>query len=401
MTASTMEIPVVSASTRLPLVTWVLTAGTFLMCTSEFIIAGLLPDVAADFSVTVSQAGLAITVFAIGMIVGAPSMALLTLRMQRRHALAAAVAIFAVGHVIAATTPDFTVLMIARFITAISTGAFWAVAAVVAADAAGPAASSRALGVVLGGAMLANVIGVPLGSFVGQSIGWRGPFWLLAIVAVPAALAIIRLVPATPPSPNPVTLRAELRSLRSARLWLVLLTCALVTGGVLSVYSYIAPLLTARTGLPASAVPIALVVFGVTGLVGSIVAGRLGDRRPYAVAFVVFAVSLLATIALAASSTQPVPTFLLFALLGLSGLSANPILVNLAVRLGGDAPTLASGLTPSMFNVGTAIGTGITAAALGSPLGELAPTTVGIVAGTLVFLPFTAVAVLARRAAER
>jgi predicted MFS family arabinose efflux permease len=382
---------------RLPLVTYVLAAGTFLMGTSEFIVAGLLPEVAHDFSVGVAQAGLAITTFAVGMVVGPPLMVLLTLRLPRRTTLILALAVFAVGHVLAALTGVFWVLLAARFLTAVATGAFWAVASLVASDAAGSAGSTRALGVIQSGGMLANVLGVPLGAFAGQLIGWRGPFWALAVLTGVAAIAVARLVPHDHPAKSVPTVRNELGALRSGRLWLVLLTCAFVTGGVLSVFSYISPLLTDRTGLPGSAVPAVLLLFGVASLVGALVGGHLGDAHPYRTALAMAAITLGAVVALGATSTAPVPTVVLFTVLGLTGLSANPILISLAIRYGGSAPTLASALTPSAFNLGTAVGTGITAAALGGQLGTLAPTAVGTVGAALVLLSVAALALIGRR----
>ena len=381
--------------TRLPLVVYVLTAGTFLMGTTEFVIAGLLPEMAADFGTTVARAGLAITVFAVGMIVGAPSMALLTLRLPRRVTLTLALGVFAVGHVIVAVTGSFEVVLAARFLTAVATGAFWAVGSVVAAQAAGPAASSRALGLVLGGGMLANVLGVPLGSFTGQIIGWRGTFWALAVLALFAAAAVALLVPADRSGRAVASVRAELRVLGSGRLWLVLATCAMITGGVLSIYSYITPLLD-RAGLPGTLIPSTLMAFGIGALIGNIVGGRLGDTRPYATTFCTASATVLASAGIWAFSAQPVPLLVLFTLLGLVGLSANPILVALAVRFGGDAPTLAAAMPTSIFNLGTAIGTGITSAALESSVGALAPAIVGTVFAVLIFLPLTALTGLER-----
>ena len=176
-------LPVAGAA-RLPFVIVVLAIGTFLMGTTEFIIAGLLPEIAQDLRISVADAGLLITVFAIGMIVGTPTMTIATLRLPRRLTLAGALVVFAIGHVIVAAGSGFGLLLAARFVTALATGAFWAVAAVVAARAAGPGASSHAIGIVLGGGMLANVVGVPLGAFAGQLIGWRGPFWVLAGLAI-------------------------------------------------------------------------------------------------------------------------------------------------------------------------------------------------------------------------
>lgn len=385
------------ARTRLPLVTYVLTAGTFLMGTSEFLVAGLLPDIARDFDVSVAQAGLTITMFAVGMIVGTPAMVLLTLRLSRRGTLALALVIFAIGHVIAALSTDFTVLLAARFLTAVATGAFWAVSSLVATDTAPPGSGSRALGVVAGGGMLANVVGVPLGSIAGHLAGWRGPFWGLAVAAAVAAIAIARLVPRDAGSRSAPSLRSEFRALRSLPLWTVLLTCALVTGGVLSVFSFISPLLTDRTGLGEGEVPLALVLFGIAALIGTLVGGRLGDVRPFGTVLVSGAITLIAIVVLGLVSTQPVPTLAVFALLGLAGLSANPILFTFVVRFGGAAPTLASALVPSAFNIGTAIGTGVAAAALGSSLGVLAPTVVGAVSAALVLVTFGTLTLVLRR----
>jgi predicted MFS family arabinose efflux permease len=388
---------VISRHPTLPPVTYLLAAGTFLMGTTEFLLAGLLPGIAASFGVSIAHAGLSITVFAAGMIVGAPAITLATLRLPRRVTLTLALTIFAAGHVIVAVTNSFTVLLAARFLTALATGAFWAIASAVATIAAGPAASSRALGIVLGGGMLANVLGVPIGAFGGQLAGWRGVFWALAILAVITAVAVSRFVPKDPASRTPPSVRAELAALRSGRLWLTLAVCALVTGGVLSVYSFISPLLTNRTGLPEAAVPAVLLLFGAASLIGNIVGGRLGDTHPYMTAIVSAALTVIAAAGICLFSTQAVPTLLLFTLLGLAGLSANPVLVALAARFGGKAPTLATAMPTSIFNLGTAIGTGVSAAALESPLGDLGPPVVGTIAASLILIPLSALALRERR----
>jgi DHA1 family inner membrane transport protein len=198
----------------------------------------LLPEIAGDLQVSVARTGLLITVFAMGMIIGVPLMSMLTRRMPERLTLMLALVVFAAGHVIVALGSSFALLLAARFLTALATGAFWAVANVVAARAAGPAAGSRALGLVGAGAMLANVIGVPIGAFAGQLIGWRGPFWALAVLAVAAVVLVARIVPHDEPGHRRVQSGSELTSLRSGRLWLGLAACATTTGGVLAAYSY-------------------------------------------------------------------------------------------------------------------------------------------------------------------
>src|SRR3954463_7391995 len=270
-----------SPRTTLPPIVPVLALGAFLMCTTEFVIAGLLPQMADDLGVRPSRVGLLITAFAVGMIVGAPVMALATLRLPKRAALVLALATFAAGHVIAALSGSFELLLSARVLTAVVTGAFWSVASVVATRAAGPDASSRALGVMGSGVAFATVLGVPLGSLAGAHLGWRGTFWAIAALAAVAAVVIGRFAPKDVQGETP-SVRAELRALRNARLWLVLGATVLVMGGCMGTFSYISPLLTERAGIPLALVPLVFVCFGVGSMIGTNGVGRFADRRPVA-----------------------------------------------------------------------------------------------------------------------
>jgi predicted MFS family arabinose efflux permease len=382
---------------RLPFVVYALAAGTFLMLTTEFVVAGVLPEIAVDLSVTVPRAGLLITVFAVGMIVGAPTMALLTRRMPRRVTLVLALAVFAGGHVVVALGSSFPLLLVARFVTAWATGAFWSVASVVATRAAGPAAGARALGLVGAGGMLANVVGVPLGAFAGQFAGWRAPFWGLAALALAAVVLIARHVPHEGPDRQAASLRSELAAVRSRRLWLVLAACATTTGGVLSAYSYVSPLLTDRAGIAVGLVPLVLVGFGVGSLIGTVLGGRVGDAHPHATVTVVPAVTTVVLLAVCLLSTHAGPTVVLLVLLGLFGLSANPVLSALAVRFAGTAPTLGVAMSVSAYNLGTAVGSGIAGASLGSGLGATGPAVVGTGIAAMTLVPAVAVAVVHRR----
>jgi predicted MFS family arabinose efflux permease len=381
-----------AAPARLPFVVYVLAVGTFLMLTTEFVVAGLLPEIAGDLQVSVAQAGLLITVFAAGMIVGAPTMALLTRRIPRRLTLMIALAVFAVGHVVVALGDSFPLLLGARFVTAWATGAFWSVASVAATRAAGPGASARALGLVGAGGMLANVLGVPLGAFTGQLSGWRGPFWALAALALAAVPLIARHVPREEDHQQSVPLRSELGAMRSGRLWLVLAACATTTGGVLSAYSYVSPLLTDRAGIAPAWVPLVLVGFGVGSLIGTIVGGRLGDVRPHATTIAIAGATTVVLLAICLLSAHPVPTVLLVVLLGLLGLSANPVLSALAVRFSGVAPTLGVAMSVSAYNLGTAVGSGIAGHALDSELGATGPAVVGTGIAVLTLVPTIAIA---------
>lgn len=374
---------------RMPLLIYVLAAGVFLMGTTEFIVAGILPEIAADLGVSVASAGLTITVFAVGMIVGTPTMAVLTLKVPRRVTLSLSLLVFAIGHILLALSSDLAFILIARFVTALATGAFWAVAAVVAAKAVTPSSSSKALGIVLGGGMLANVAGVPLGSFAGQAIGWRGPFWILTIMALIAALIIYKQVPAEKASATTPSIRAELQSLKDVRVWLVFASAAIVCGSSLAAYSFISPLLTKRTGLPAEAVPLVLVVYGIGAFIGSNVGGNLGVKNPCRLLWTSAICTFLSLAGLLIFADYQWPTVILIGLLGLFGMSTNPVLIGMAVRFASSAPTLASALSTASFNFGTAVGSWIAGLTIATSWAVTGPVLVGIVIAALYALPLS------------
>jgi predicted MFS family arabinose efflux permease len=381
----------------LPPVVPLLALGAFLMCTTEFMIAGLLPQMAADFGVRPSRIGLLITAFAIGMIVGAPVMAILTLRLPKRATLVLALVIFAAGHVIAALSGSFALLLGARVLTAVVTGAFWSASTVVATRAAGPETSTQALGLIGSGVALATVLGVPLGSLAGDHLGWRGAFWALAGLAVVVAAVIGRFTPADD-SGAEVSVRSELRALRSGRLWLVLGGTVLVMGGCMGTFSFISPLLTERSGIPLALVPLVFVCFGVGSMIGTNGVGRFADRRPVATLVACALAAGFVLMLLIPLSANPVTAVITITLLGAVTMAIPPVATGLTVRLAAAAPTLAAALTVSAFNGGIAAGTSLGGHTLDSALAETGPATVGVVMVALGLVPLAA---LARRRAGR
>jgi DHA1 family chloramphenicol resistance protein-like MFS transporter len=386
---------------RLPLVVYILALGTFLMLTTEFIVAGILPQMADDLGVGVARAGLLITVFALSMVIGAPVMAMATLRLPQRLTLILALVVFAIGHVIVALASNFEVLLAARFLTALATGAFWAIAGVIAARTAGAGMASRALGIVSAGGMLATVLGVPLGAFAAHLIGWRGTFWALAVLALAATVLIARHVPHTGAGYTAVSIRSELSALRSGRLWLALAACATTTGGVLAAYSYIAPLLADEAGIPIGIVPLVLAGFGVGSLIGALVGGRLGDSHPHATTIIAPAATTMILIGICFAANSPLPLTIFVVALGLFGLGANPVLISLALRYADHAPTLGSSLTVAAFNAGTAAATWVGGIALRTSLGSIGPVAVGAGIAVLTLIPTTALAIVALRPIEK
>lgn len=378
---------------RMPLVVYVLGAVIFLMGTTEFMVAGLLPGISSGLHVSVARAGLLITAFAVGMIVGAPAMSMATLRMPRRFALILALAVFAVGHAAAALSSSFWFLVGARFVTALAVGAFWAVGAAVSTGAAGPRVRARAMGVMVGGLTLANVIGVPLGTAAGEALGWRGPFWILTGLAVVAMPVIARQV--RPGSERgDLSVRAEFAEMRQVRVWVLYLATALFEAGMIAAYSYVSPLLTTRAGLPAKFIPLVLLGFGAGALLGTMTGGRWGDRRPFGTAIPagVLTACVLAATVLWASNVPATVT--LVVLLGATAFVLTPILVAQALHAASGAPTLVSALATSAFNIGNAGGSWLAGLALSTSLGLRGPALTGLILALASLVPLILLAAL-------
>jgi DHA1 family chloramphenicol resistance protein-like MFS transporter len=363
---------------RVPRVVLVLAVCVFALGTSEFMIAGLLPEMAADLSVTIPQAGYLISAFAAGMIVGAPTMAVLTLRLPRRTTLVAALVVVAVGQFAGALAGDYAVMLTARIVTAVAMGAFWAVAAVVTVSSVGPRDRARALAVLLAGLTVSNVAGIPLGTLVGQQFGWRASFWLVGALAAVGVIGVLTSVRNRPAEDAPPRLAAELVAFRRGRLWIAFGTTALYQAAAVGLVSYIAPLLTDVTGLDPVWVPVVQLGFGFGSFVGVVIGGRVADAHPWATLFgaLAGAVVLLALIGLFA----PVPVVMV-ALVVLLGVVAFVIAAPLNARvfaLAGAAPTLASAANTSAFNVGNSVGPALGGLAIAAGLGYAAPAWLGV-----------------------
>lgn len=375
--------------TRLPGAVWLLAAGAFLMVTAELLVAGLLPQIADGLSITEAQTGLLVTVFAFGIASGAPLLTVLTLRLPRRTTLGLAMSLFAVGQIVLVVSDDFTVALIARFVTAFAAGGFWAVAAVVATRMADPSATARALAVTYSGGNLANVLGAPFGSALGQVVGWRGAFAGLAVLVLVVAVAVVRAVPADRVEHRRAGIVREVAALRSGRLWLVFLVSAGVNGGVLAVYSFLSPLLLGRTGLPDPAVPVGLALFGGGAVLGTVLAARFSDRFPRGTLLTATGLTFVLILLLLPLSTSPVLTFVLLGLLGTTAYLGNPMLVAMAVRYGGDAPNMATAFATTAFNLGVTVTTVVAAGALASA-GPIGPVVIGAVVSGLLLVPLLA-----------
>ncbi|MFI9006282.1 MFS transporter [Actinosynnema sp. NPDC053489] len=338
----------------MPRVVHLLAFGIFTMVTSEFVVAGLMPQLAAGLHVTVPEIGYLITAFAAAMAVGGPLLTVLVLRLNPKPALLALFGVFLAGNVLAATATAYGVMLTARLVTGAAAQAFFGVAlsvtsALVAADQRG-----RATATVLNGLMLGTLLGLPSATFAGEHLGWRAAFWGIAVLAVVAAAGTVVGVPRSVRASG-TSVRTELRSVVRPRLWVVLSTSTFAIGATFSAFSYANPVLTEVTGFATSTVPLLLIAYGAATVVGNHVVGRLADRRtlPTLVVGLLLNAGFLTAFALLADRKTPAVISLLG--IGLVGVTLNPALVARVQRTG-DAGALVNTVHGSFITLGIIVG---------------------------------------------
>ncbi|BCJ26848.1 Cmx/CmrA family chloramphenicol efflux MFS transporter, partial [Actinocatenispora sera] len=380
----------------MPLAVYILALSVFSLGTSEFVISGLLPEVAGDLHVSIPTAGLLISGFAIGMLVGAPILAAATLKLPRKVTLTGALAVFIAGNVLAAIAPNYPMLFGARVLTALATAAFWAVGAATAVKLAPAGAHTRALAVMVGGLTVSNIIGVPFGTLVGQHLGWRAAFLVVAGLAGIGLVGVLKVVPgghSADPADRP-NLRGELAAFRSGRLWLALATTALVQTGFIAVFSYLTPLLTRVAGVPSGLIPGVLLLFGLGNLVGITLAGQFADARQLGTLYVALAGTILVLASLALFAGSTIAAVALAFGLGLFGMACAPSMNGRVFSLAGAAPTLASSVNVSAFNAGNTIGPWLGGLVIAGGLGYASTAWVGaaVAVGALALAVLSGVA---------
>jgi MFS transporter, DHA1 family, chloramphenicol resistance protein len=359
----------------MPLPLYLLAMTVFAMGTSEFMLAGLLPDIASDLDVTVGTAGLLTSAFAIGMIVGAPLAAGLARNWPRRSSLLGFILAFAAAHAVGAITTSFPVLFATRVVAALANAGFLAVALTAAATLVPPGKKGRALAVLLSGTTVATIAGVPGGSVLATLLGWRATFWAVAALCLPAALGILKGVPAgrvKDTAAGGPALRAELAQLTRPRLILVMLLGALVNAATFGSFTFLAPVVTETAGLGDLWISVVLVLFGSGSFVGVIVAGRLSDERPGLIIAVGGPLLLIGWPALALLA-NPVALFTLVFVQGALSFALGSTLITRVLYEAAKAPTMAGSYATAALNVGAAVGPLIAATTLSTAVGNLGP----------------------------
>ena len=330
-----------------------LATGGFGIGLTEFVIAGLITEVGHSLHVSVPTAGVLIWGYALAVVVGAFTVTAALSRRPPKTALLVLLALFIAGNVITSLAPGFAVAVVGRVVTALCHGGFFGIGAVVAGDLATPERKASAIAFMFGGLTLANVLGVPFGTFVGQHLGWRAAFWIISVIGVLAMVGIAALVPRLP-TPEPAG--SQFAVLRRPQVLVSILLTMTLFGGLFGAFIYVEPLVTHVTGYSSAAVPWLLVVFGTGLFVGNIVGGAAADRDLTRTLRVVSVVLPLVLIGYALIAPHPVPVAVALFVMGLVGFAATPALQLRVVGFAGDAPTMASAANIAAFNLGNAIG---------------------------------------------
>lgn len=339
----------------MPLALLVLALSSFAIGTTEFVIMGLLPEVAADLSVTIPQAGWLVTGYALAVAIGAPVMAVSTAKLKRRTALIALMAFFIAGNLLCALASGYWVLMIARIVTALCHGAFFGIGSVVAAGLVAEDRKARAVALMFTGLTLANVLGVPLGTAIGQAYGWRATFGVVTVIGIVTISGLIAILPRDKQQENGSILR-EIAALRNGGLWLALSTTVFFAASMFALFTYIAPLLRDVTGVSPEGVTWTLFLIGLGLTVGNLVGGKLADWRLGATLAGVFAAIAITSIAFSYTSRFFIPAEITLFLWALASFAAVPALQVGVVGFGKDAPNLVSTINIGAFNTGNALG---------------------------------------------
>ncbi len=333
----------------------VLALSAFAIGTTEFVIMGLLPNVAADLGVSIPSAGWLVTGYALGVAVGAPFMALATAHWPRKRALLALMGIFIVGNLLCALASGYEMLMLARVVTALCHGAFFGIGAVVAASLVPENRRASAVALMFTGLTLANVLGVPLGTALGQAAGWRSTFWAVVAIGVVALSGLWRVLPADR-NQTRADLRRELLALRGLGFWLALSMTVFFAASMFALFTYVAPLLQEVTGVSPRGVTGTLLLIGLGLTLGNFIGGRLADWRLATSLVGIFVALALTSAALRWTGQAFLPAEITLFLWAAAAFAAVPALQINVVTFGKDAPNLVSTLNIGAFNVGNALG---------------------------------------------
>ncbi|MEU6663475.1 MFS transporter [Streptomyces sp. NPDC046821] len=374
----------------MPLALLALAIGAFGIGTTEFVIMGVLPQVANEFGVTIPTAGWLVSGYALGVVLGAPLLTVLGTKVSRKNMLMFLMGLFVIGNAVSAFAPSFGVMLIGRVVASLAHGAFFGIGSVVAADLVAPEKKASAISLMFMGLTVANIIGVPGGTYVGQAAGWRVTFVIIAALGVIGFLGVAKLVPATG-RPESVSVRSEFATFRNVQVWLAMAMTVLGYGGVFAAITYITPMMTEVAGYTAGAVTWLLVLFGVGMFLGNLIGGKFADRQLMPMLFTALAGLTVALLLFTATAHNKVLAAITLSLIGALGFATVPPLQKWVLDQASAAPTLASAANIGAFNLGNALAAWLGGIVIAAGLGFTAPNWVGaLLSGTALLLALLA-----------
>ena len=348
----------------MPIALLALTISAFAIGTTEFVIVGLIPTIAGQLQVTVPSAGLLVSIYALGVAVGAPVLTALTSRVPRKMLLVGLMLLFTLGNLLAWRAPDYMTLVTARLVTGLSHGVFFSIGSTIATSLVSKEKAASAIAMMFGGLTIALVTGVPLGTFIGQHVGWREAFLAVSFIGLIAMLASLFLLPGTIKNSPSVPLRQQMRVLTNPHLLLIYAITALGYGGVFTTFTFLAPMMQQQAGFSAPAVSWILLAYGISVAIGNIWGGKLADRhgavRALTLIFGALGILLLVFQFTASYSIPALMTLLVMGIFAFGNVPALQVyVVQKAEHYAPDAVDIASGLNIAAFNAGIALGSSI------------------------------------------
>ncbi|MFF0751686.1 MFS transporter [Streptomyces sp. NPDC004267] len=381
----------------MPLALLALAVGAFGIGTTEFVIMGLLPEIAADYGVTIPTAGLLVTGYALGVVLGAPLLTVLGNKVSRKRMLMLLMGLFVIGNLVSALAPNFGMMLTGRVVASLAHGSFFGIGSVVAAELVAPEKKAGAIATMFTGLTVANIVGVPLGTFIGQAVGWRVTFGIVAVLGVVGLLGIAKLVPAMP-RPQGARLRGELKSFRNPQVLLAMAMTVLGFGGVFAAITYIAPMMTHVAGYADGSVTWLLVLFGIGMFLGNLLGGRYADRALMPMLYVTLGGLAVVLALFTFTAHSKILAAVTILLVGALGFATVPPLQKRVLDQAHGAPTLASAVNIGAFNLGNALSAWLGGLVIAAGFGYTSPNWVGaVLAAAALVLAFWSAA-LERRA---
>ncbi|ALC85170.1 MFS transporter [Bacillus sp. FJAT-22090] len=374
----------------MPAVIYVLAFAIFSMTTSEFMVAGMMPELAEAFSVSISSIGFLITAFAASMVLGGPILTAILLKIRSKQAILVLIIVFFIGQTLGALSWNYEVMMVARIITGTASSATFGIAISLSASLVGSELRGRAVSVVLAGLMISMVVGLPVTTFISQELGWRVSFWAVALLVFVAGIIILSKLPSSP-APGPILFKKELEPFRNRHLWAAYVTSTLIIGGTFAGFSFFTSIFTDISGFSESSVPLLLSLYGGATVIGNILIGRYADRFTMRILFVGLMILFAAMMLFAIGAETKWIAIIAILLIGLTGVSLNPAMATRVMKTAGSG-TMINTVHSSFITLGVVIGSSLGGVAISGGYGLHSPLWIGAILaalGLLSLLPYS------------